>query len=282
MHFLIICLGLLLAYSVRLISGLPQFKYQKKWSYSLFFFAFPPLVLLMTSIVIISMGYHGEMWGIKPSKISYGLAVSFLIWSIISLIKLSIQLAQTIKHLHQYSQVNIQGKSVRLLKTSFPYAAQIGFWQSELLVSQGLIELLSPEHLTAVISHETAHQKHKDTFFFFWLSWLEKLTFWLPNNQLLWNNLLLLRELRADHTASQEIDFLLLAESLLMVTESAMTETQKFNYDFVCPLINYRLQERIDALIDTNDSVSKFNWSNLIWLILIFLPWITMPYHNSI
>lgn len=282
MHFLIICLGILVAYSVRLSSNLGTIDYQKKWGYSLFFFAFPPLILLMTSIVILSMGYQGEMWGMKPSKISFALALSFLIWSLISLIKLSIQLKQTIKHLHQYSQLNIQGKSVRLLNTSFPYAAQVGFWQSELLVSQGLIELLSPEHLSAVISHETAHQKHRDTFFFFWLCWLEKLTFWLPNNQLLWNNLLLLRELRADHTASQEIDFLLLAESLLRVTESAITETKKFNYDFVCPLINYRLQERIDALIDSNESISQFNWSNLIWLILIFIPWITIPYHNSI
>jgi Zn-dependent protease with chaperone function len=282
MHFLIICLGLLLAYLVRLISNSLTIDFQKQWSYSLFFFAFPPLVLLMTSLVILSMGYHGEMWGMKPSKISFALALSFLIWSGISLIKLSIQLQQTIKHLHQYSQLNIQGKSVRLLQTSFPYAAQIGFWQSELLVSQGLIKLLSPEHLTAVISHETAHQKHRDTFFFFWLCWLKKITFWLPNNQLLWDNLLLLRELRADHTAAEEVDFLLLAESLLMVTKSAITETQKFNYDFVCPLINYRLQERIEALIDNNRSISQLNWGNLIWLILVFIPWLTIPYHNSI
>ena len=282
MHFLIIWLGFLLAYLVRLISGLPQVNYQKKWSYSLFFFAFPPLILLMTSIVIASMGYQGEMWGMKPTKISYALALSCLIFALFSLIKLSLQLYQTVKCIRQYPQVNVQQKTVRLLNTSFPYAAQVGFWRSELLISEGLLTLLSAEHLNAVISHETAHQKHKDTFVFFWLSWLEKLAFWLPNNQSLWNDLLLLRELRADHNASQEVDFLLLAESLLMVTESAMQETEKFDYGFVCPLINYRLQERIDALIERNQSVVKFNWYQLIWLVLVFLPWITIPYHNSI
>lgn len=280
MHFLLIWLGIVLAYLVRLISGLPHLNYPKKWSYILFFFAFPPLILLMTSIVIITMGYHGEMWGMKTTKISYIFALFFLIWSLISLIKLAWQLRQTIQHTRQYPLVNLQEKSVRILNTSFPYAAQVGFWQSELLISEGILNLLSPEHLTAVISHETAHQKHKDTFVFFWLCWLEKLAFWLPNNQSLWNNLLLLRELRADNTASQEIDFLLLAESLLLVTESSIKNQEYFDYDFVCPLINYRLQERIDALIDNKDYSANFNWYQIIWLILVFTPFLTIPFHN--
>lgn len=281
MHFLIIWLTILIAFLVRLISCLPQINYQKKWGYSLFFFAFPPLIILMTSIVIISMGYHGEMWGMKPSKISYGLAWFFFIFALISLINLAIKLYQTIKNIQQYEEVNLQEKSARLIDISVPYAAQIGFWQSELVISKGLFKLLSPEHLTAVISHENAHQKHKDPFFFFWLSWLEKIAFWLPNNKFLWQNLLLMRELRADNTASQEIDFLLLAESLLIVTESLVKQNKIIDNDFVCPLINYRLQERIDALISSQDFYSKFNWYQLAWLVFVFLPWITIPYHNS-
>lgn len=149
-----------------------------------------------------------------------------------------------------------------------------------MVISKGLIKLLSEEHLNAVIAHESAHEIHKDPFFFFWLSYLERLTFWLPNNEKLWNNLLLLRELRADNTASKTVDYLLIAEALLMVTKAAINVPKPLIFKLECPFTNCRLEERIENLLNDSTNFSTFNWQQIIWLILIFIPWIFFPFHN--
>jgi len=280
MHFIFIITALFIAYSIRLISQLKVINYQKKWGLSLFLFAFPPLLLFMTCITVLMMGYHGEMWGIKASKFSYYLAVSFLIFAIFSLIKISWDLYKLTHLVQKYPLQIINGKPIKILQTSFPYAAQVGFYSSQLVISTGLIQLLSQEHLEAVIAHESAHEMHKDPFFFFWLSYLERLTFWLPNNENLWNNLLLLRELRADYTAAKTVDYLLIAEALLKVTNAALKQRKKLIFDLECPFLNYRLQERIETLLDNSNFSPKLNLWQIMWLILVFIPWIFFPFHN--
>lgn len=280
MHFILIFSALFVAYSIRLISQLKWIKSEKKWGLSLFLFGFPPLLLFMTCFTVFFMGYHGEMWGIKASKFSYYLSVCFLIFSIFTFIKITWDLHKLSKLVAEYPLQNIGGKTIKILETSFPYAAQVGFWRSQLVMSSGLIKLLSKEHLKAVIAHESAHEIHKDTFFFFWLSYLERLTFWLPNNENLWNNLLLLRELRADNTASKTVDYLLIAEALLMVTTASINIPKPLMFNLECPFTNCRLEERIDNLLDNSLDNSKFNWQQILWVILIFIPWIFFPFHN--
>ncbi|WP_017293686.1 M56 family metallopeptidase [Geminocystis herdmanii] len=280
MHFILIFTALFIAYTVRSISTLKQVKYQKKWGLSLFLFTFPPLLLLMTCLAVFLMGYHGEMWGIKASKFSYYLAEGFVIFAIFTLIKTIWNLHQLSLLIQEYPLANINGEDIKIIDTSFPYAAQVGFWDSQLVLSQGLIQLLSPEHLNAVIAHETAHKINRDPFFFFWLSYLERLTFWLPNNQNLWNNLLLLRELRADKIASKTVDFLLIAEALLTVTNASIEQEKPLKFNWECPFTNCRLEERIDNLLTESDESSNFNWGQVIWLFLVFIPWIFFPFHN--
>lgn len=280
MHFILIFTALFIAYTVRSISTIKQVKYQKKWGLSLFLFTFPPLLLLMTCITVFFMGYHGEMWGIKASKFSYYLAEGFVIFAIFTLIKTIWNLHQLSLLINKYSVQKINGEDIKIMDSSFPYAAQVGFWNSQLVLSQGLIKLLSPQHLNAVIAHETAHKINKDPFFFFWLSYLEKLTFWLPNNQNLWNNLLLLRELRADKIASKTVDFLLIAEALLTVTTASIDQPKPIKFDWECPFTNCRLEERINNLLIESDESSNFNWWQIIWLFLVFIPWAFFPFHN--
>ncbi len=38
---------------------------------------------------------------------------------------------------------------------------------------------------------------HRDTFWFFWLGWLGRIVPFLPNTEILWQELLTLREIRA-------------------------------------------------------------------------------------
>ncbi|AFZ53383.1 M56 family metallopeptidase [Cyanobacterium aponinum UTEX 3221] len=280
MHLLLIFISLLLAYGLRILSQFISKKYQQKWGLSLFLFAFPTLILLMTCIAIICMGYQGEMWGIKASKLSYYLSISFLIYALFTLVKNTLDHLKTWSILQQCSVQKINNYKFKLLETDFPYAAQIGFWNSQLVLSQGLIKLLSQEHLLAVIAHESAHKKCRDPFLFFWLFYLKKLGFCLPNNEQLWDNLILLRELRADQIAAKKVDYLLIAESLIQVTSSIMTLPSEFNHNLECTFYDNRLQVRIDNLMAEKEDLVNNNYLEIIWLLFIFIPWLFFPFHN--
>ena len=91
--------------------------------------------------------------------------------------------------------------------------------------------------------------------------------------------MLLLRELRADKTASKTVDFLLIAESLVQVTSATIEQKQPFaGLALECPFNDSRLEERIDNLLSEKDTF-RFSWSQLFWIILIFVPCVFLPFH---
>ncbi|AUC60617.1 Zn-dependent protease with chaperone function [Cyanobacterium sp. HL-69] len=291
MHFLVIFLAIICAYIIRYISQISFFKNKRNWSYSLFFFIAPVLLILMSSIAIVTMGYKGQMWGFQATIISYILAWLCLGFAIINLLIYAIEIKFVSQKIDKFKEKEVLGQKVKILETSFPYAGLMGFSTQEkgflqslnksyLVLSKGLIQLLSKEHLQAVMAHENAHQLHNDPLIFFCLSYCKRITFWLPNNDILWQDLVLLRELRADNTASKSVDFLLLAESLLIVTQTAMKEKSPLDNSMVCPFINFRLNERIDALINDDDSFRNFRWYQLSWMLLVFAPFFTIPFHH--
>ncbi|MGY6530836.1 MAG: M56 family metallopeptidase [Cyanobacterium sp.] len=291
MHFLVILFAIICAYIIRYMSQISYFKKQKNWNYSLFFFIAPVLLVLMSSIAIVAMGYEGQMWGFQATIISYIGAWFCLGFAIINLVVYAIEIKLISQKIDKFTQEEILGQQAKILKTSFPYAGLMGFSRqkkglfplvnkSYLVLSRGLINLLSQEHLEAVIAHENAHQLHNDPLIFFCLSYCKRITFWLPNNDILWQDLVLLRELRADNTASKSVDFLLLAESLLIVTQAAMKEKSPLDHDVVCPFINFRLHERIEALINDDDSLTSFRWYQLSWMLLVFIPFLVIPFHH--
>lgn len=257
-----------------------------RWQQTLFFFLFPPLLLLMTSVAVIVMGYHGQMFGLQAGWYSYLLAVGFLVVAIIFLFKLAYQAWRSIQNLSIHPQKTVIGKTARILDIAFPYSAQIGFWQPELVISQGLLNSLDQEHLQAVLEHEQAHYDYHDTFWFFWLGWFRSFTPWLPNTEGLWQDLLFLRELRADYQASQQIDALLLAESLLIVAQQVNQDAFNISAPNCAAALHdslhqNRLIERINTLLsETNfspsDTYSCWSWS---LLPLSLLPLTTVPLH---
>ncbi len=279
MHFTLIFLALISAFSIRLIPINSNDISLKNWSYYLFLFTFPPLILIMTFLSIICMGYKGEMLGFSADKFSYFLAVIFIILSLFSLLKLSYQGWLSLDKIKNYPLVLVENKLVRIIDISFPYAGQIGFWQSELVITNGLIKMLSSDHLKAVIAHEEAHYNYRDTFNFFWLGYLKNITFWLPNTYELWQELLLMRELRADKKAAEKVDFLLLAESLLLVTESTINSPLNFDQLLICGFSNHRLNERINALLNPTKYTHNSNLYHPLWLLLALLPLLTIPFH---
>lgn len=280
MHFLIMLTGLVLACAVRFLPCRSNKSLAWRWPTVLGRFLFSPLLLLMTTIAILCMGPTGGMVGHWEGWVSYDLAIGFLSWAIISGIKLAWEGHQTIQQVHQNPLIEINGTPARLLDTPTLYSAQIGFWHSELLVSQGLINHLDAAHLEAVLTHEQAHARYHDTFWFFWLGWLRRLTPWLPDTETLWQELLMLRELRADREAAQQVDALVLAESLLMVV-SAPTMQPEICAAFSWAPSRDRLTERIDSLLADPQPASQPHFWSISWLLLALLPLATIPFHAS-
>ena len=282
MHVVIILISLGLSWGIRLAT--PEFTgfWHQRWQKALFFFLLPPLLLLMSTLAILVMGAGGHMLGLHASWWGFSLALGFVLFALGLGIKRTLQARQSWQQLSLYPQEKIGNQWVRILAFSLPYSAQIGFWQPELVISQGLLDSLDEEHLEAVLAHEKAHQHYRDTFWFFWLGWLRSLTSWLPYTETLWQELLLLREMRADRQAIQEVDPLVLAESLLMVAKAPLTlppSFESFCVPLYSPMESNRLSQRIDAIVgDSTDYHSLQNW-NWGWLLLALLPWLTVPFH---
>ena len=282
MHGSMLLLALTIAIGLRWF--LPS--YQRRWQITLFFFLFPPLLLLMTVISVVCMGYRGQMLGYNSSLISYFSAIIWLVFAIFCLIKLSYQTWQTHRDFSSYPLKKITAQKARVLAVNFPYSARVGFWKSELIVTQGLLNLLDQEHLQAVLAHEQAHQEYHDTFWFFWLGWLRSMSSWLPNSENLWSELVFLRELRADKYASGQVDYLLLAESLLLVAEK-VNQVAEINFSDSCCValndnsLNNRLLERIDALVESeNPELPRFNYQVWLLLSLSLAPFLLLPLHS--
>lgn len=278
MHLLMFSIALALACSLRFSYQQPAGKSLGCPGSTLFLFLFAPLLAIVTALAIVCMGPLGQMvwfWG----WFSYLLAAAFLGFAVFLWLQLAFEAYQTVRRVRAASLQNLQGIPARILNLPIAFSAQVGFWQPELVVTQGLIDLLDSEHLHAVLTHERGHLYYRDTFWFFWLGWIRRFSFWLPNTEALWQELLLWREMRADQWAAQQVDFLLLAESLLSVVQAPLLDSESFCAAFSCAAPRNRLSQRIDALLAQPESLPQFNWRSLVWLFLAFVPLLVIPFH---
>jgi Zn-dependent protease with chaperone function len=257
----------------------------QSWNRALFLFVFPPLLIMTTTIAVLWMGDRGQMMGLPSGHFSSGVAIALGLWGASCLAMQLLQVRRTLQVMARYPQKRLGGLSVRWLVVDFPYCAQVGFWRSQLLITQGLLDLLSEEQLEAVLAHEQAHEQHRDTFWFIWLNSLRMMSLGLPHTGLLWQELLLLREMRADRQAAQTTDPLLLAESLLLIAQT-IHRVEPFEFGAVATVPfhesqPHRLCDRIDALLLPQEEreIDGNRWF-LIVMILILIPLITIPFHT--
>ncbi|MBW4556759.1 MAG: M56 family metallopeptidase [Trichormus sp. ATA11-4-KO1] len=285
MHLMMILTALTVAWSLRCSFHHLPGSWDVRWRRSLFLFLFPPLLIFMTAIAVLFMGPQGRMGGVHTGWLSYELALIFLVFFTILCIALAFQGWQSVESARKSPLVSLGGKQVRLLNTEALFAGQIGFWQPELVVSQGLLQTLSPAHLDSVLAHEQGHYHYRDTFWFFWLGWVRACTAWLPNTDSLWEELLALRELRADSYAASQVDPLLLAESLLMVVSNSSVSSE-----ICCAALEssggdayggkLRLEQRIEALLAPPEPTPEINWHYWNSFLLAFLPLVSVLFHT--
>ncbi|MGB3295448.1 MAG: M56 family metallopeptidase [Phormidesmis sp.] len=257
-------------------------RWQSRWHRALIAFVVPPLLLLATAVAIITMGTStAYAW---EGRLSYGLGLGFVVMAMGRWIQLGWQALQTRHQIRRYPQSLIEtnmGQTLgRVVEVPTVFSAQIGLWSSDLVVSRGLLAHLDSEHLEAVLAHESGHAHYRDTFWFFWLGGLRRLTGWLPYTEALWQELLLLREVRADCWAACQVDTLVLAESLMSVITAALMESEAVCAGFSCAAPRSRLAQRVDALLagDLSGSfgVAPWQWATIS---LALSPLLTIPFH---
>ncbi|MEO0375388.1 MAG: M56 family metallopeptidase [Cyanobacteria bacterium P01_A01_bin.17] len=278
MHVLLILSALALAYGLRLNCPLAATD-THQWQQTLVRFLVPPLLLLMTAISILLMGPQGQMiWG-HTGWTSTLLAASFLVILLIAGLRYTHRAWQTLHQLNHYPCIKLHNQTGRYLNTSTPFIARMGFWKSELVFSQGLLDTFTPEQIAAILVHEQAHEYYRDTFWFFWLGWIHQWTRWLPEAEAIWQELLILRELRADRWAAQRVDGLLLAESLMLMVQSPLwSDALCASFSPAAP--QSRIEERIDALLAAPQETASSNARSWSWILLALLPLLTVPFHH--
>ncbi|MEL6940897.1 MAG: M56 family metallopeptidase [Cyanobacteria bacterium J06598_1] len=277
----------LLSVSSKYNSSIPLLSWQRRWAKSLVSFAMPPLFLLMTAVAVLVMGPSScHEW---EGQLSYRIAQGFVLMAGLVWLQLSWTAFSAQRAARQHPQTTIQtgfGSVVsHVMDSSVPFSAQVGCWSPVLVISKGLANRLDSEHLDAVLAHEKGHDYYRDTFWFFWLGGLRRLTFWLPASEYLWQELLLLREIRADEWATQRVDSLVLAESLVSVVSTPLKFSDAVAAGFSCPTAPSRLAQRIDALLAEKaaDEVTHHSFGEgLHWLslALTLTPLLTIPFHH--
>lgn len=277
MHLAILLLAVGLSMLIRLCWSRASKHWAERWQWALGAFLGPPLLLLATSLTVLGMGHHGTMLWQPVGWLGCHLALGVLAAAGLSMGGRLWQQGRLARRVTGYETVAIAGHTGRLLDTPSLFAAQVGLWRSELVVSQGLLQTLAPEQLEAVLSHEEAHRHYRDPLWFCLLGWVRQFTFWLPKTEALWQELLLLRELRADHWAAQRVDPLVLAESLLRVVGSQVA------FEAPCAAFHEttstRLEERIEFLL-THSAVEPPRLPPWLWLLPVALPLLTVPLHG--
>ncbi|MBR8835080.1 MAG: M56 family metallopeptidase [Stigonema ocellatum SAG 48.90 = DSM 106950] len=279
MHLIMILAALAVAYWTRCTwTDIPS-NWSVRWRRSLFLFLFPPLLIFTTAIALLCMGPQGEMGGLQTGGFGYVMALGCIAFFSILCIKLTWEGWQSVKSARNCPLVNLAGRQVRMLNTGALFAGQIGFWQPELVLSLGLLQTLSKAHLETVLAHEHGHYHYRDTFWFFWLGWVRSCTAWLPNTDALWQELLVLRELRADAHAASQVDPLLLAESLLLVISTPPISSQICCAALGSPTVD-RLNQRIDALLAQPKPTPEDQLQSWNYFLFAFLPLMTVIFHT--
>lgn len=291
MHLIIILTSLITAWLIRrtATSISTSTDIRERLCQTLLKFLFPPLLIFTTFIALLCMGPQGRMGIWQTGCLSYAFAVTSLVFFSFLFVKLAYNGWQYIHSISACPQAEVGNQTVKILDTQALFAGQIGFWKSELVISKGLLESLSFPHLETVLAHEQGHYHYHDTFWFFWLGWIRECTAWLPNTKILWEELLILRELRADAYAASRVDNLLLAESLLfVVSRQAPLEIAKVKGEVFCAALGSsshgtRLEQRIEALLNqTQFDAQPTQFSSRYWYLFLFalLPMMTVLFHQ--
>jgi Zn-dependent protease with chaperone function len=255
-----------------------------RWNRALAIFCLPALLLLSASVAVLWMGHHGDMMGLPVSPWGCWFGRFFLSASagvgLASLAK-ALWFQWQVRRLPRVPLPN--GEWGRCLDSHCPFAAQVGGLRSHIIVSRGWLETLTEPEQQAILRHEQAHAHYRDPICFWGLGIIRQLTRWLPATNSLWQELLLLREIRADRRAMEDTDPLLLAELLvkLVRSEGEALDPPPLAVGFCDHESVDRLEQRIEALVNPVSLPSgDSSGGKLGWIALTLMPFGLVLLHS--
>lgn len=135
-----------------------------------------------------------------------------------------------------------------VVNSAEPLAFTMGFLRPRIVLSVGLIEMLSEGELNAVIHHEEFHQKHRDPAKTLFLYLVASVMWYLPILKWFHQNYKIIRELLADQYSiarlgTQEH----LGSALLKLLKRGKQTTLSFSHvSFADTSINYRIRQLLE------------------------------------
>lgn len=270
-----------------LVQALPYDPWPRRWMVTLGVFCLPPLMLLVAAVTVLVMGHHGTMMGRGVSPLGCWLGLAILAWGVTVAAEAVVRALYSQWRWRQYDLIELpDGGQARCLETPLPVVAQVGLGRSSLIVSRGWLDQLTPSEQRATLAHEQAHADHHDPLGFLILGMVRRFSLWLPHTQSLWEDLLLLREIRADQAAARHSDPLLLAELLVKLSRQISLACQEPAPEawvsFNPGSSPQRLELRVRALINPNPPSPPLTpgLSLVVWLTVATLPLATLGLHS--
>jgi Zn-dependent protease with chaperone function len=292
----VVILGMLIRWGA--LAQRPAFPNVDHWPRTIAALILPGLLLLSSAVAILIMGHHGHMWGLPVNGMACFLAKLSLVWAVLKGVLVGIEQwklgrwLQTLPVLEPWDlpeDVFPPNAIVHYLDIPQIMAGQTGLFQSRILVSEGLLALPTAQ-LQAVLAHEQAHFQYRDNLWGMGINWLRGIGAWLPGSDRLWQDVLLLRECRADAQAAQTIDPLILAETLVLAVRSSLlgqSTDASSSFSLACiglqtasDRLTYRVESLLQVEAQTKPTGLSMGWVTFGSLVLGLLPLGSIAFHH--
>jgi|SRR5699024_8875337 len=144
--------------------------------------------------------------------------------------------------INQYYQESVE--EIMVLSYPAPFAITMGFVRSKIVLTTGLINLLTNDELDAVIVHEAYHNKNRDPLKIFLLTLSASVLWYIPIQKWFMKTYGMLQEVLADEHAIEQQDT---ATNLGSALLKMLKVGKQKNMPFVCvsfadTSVNYRIE----------------------------------------
>ncbi|WP_084591305.1 M56 family metallopeptidase [Ureibacillus sinduriensis] len=206
---------------------------------------------------------HNTLKLIGLTSLTYAVDILVIGTFLFALWKIATQIIQTVKMRRRLQQYNCESltnrfnneyknndKNFMIISYPVPIAITIGFLSPKIILSTGLLNLLSEKELEAVIYHEMYHLDNHDPLKIFLMS-ISSITLpYIPILKWLNEKYRVVQEVMADELAIENQETSLhIGSALLKMLKVGKLETKSFAYaSFAETSVNYRIEYMLNPL----------------------------------
>lgn len=153
---------------------------------------------------------------------------------------------------HRFGNAHSEEQSIIVIENAAPLAFAMGFFKPRIVLSTGLMNLMDPNELEAVVHHEMYHRKHGDPLKTFLMSLIASVMWYIPILKSFHNNYKIVREVLADNYAmGQTGGSIHLGSALLKLLKGKAPAPLPFSHvSFTDTSINLRIRQLLEPQAD--------------------------------